>query len=63
MIVRTPRTVANVAPRRIPSQHGMNMTSSRIVATTNTSTGTSAPNLELIGPNDPPKSMSNSCTM
>ena len=63
MIVKTPSTVANVAPRRIPSQHGMNITSSRIVPTTKTSTGTSAPNLELIGPNEPPKSMSKRSTM
>src|ERR1043165_2475691 len=57
MIVRIPSTVANVAPSRIPSQQGTNMTSSRIVATTKTSTGTTLPNLELIGPNSPPKSM------
>src|SRR5689334_10010816 len=63
MIVSTPRTVANDAPRRIPSQHGTNITSSRIVPTTKTSTGTSAPNLELIGPNEPPKSKPNNWTM
>src|SRR3954465_8605136 len=61
--VSSPRTVANVAPRRIPSQQGMNITSSKIVATTKTSTGTSAPNLELIGPNEPPKLISNNWRM
>src|SRR5262245_2038882 len=63
IMVRTPSTVANVAPSRMPSQHGMNMTSKRSAATTNTSTGTSAPNRELIGPNEPPNLMSNRSTM
>src|SRR4051794_8346276 len=63
MIVRMPNTVAKVAPSRIPSQQGMNITSNRITPTTNTSTGTSAPNFELIGPNEPPKSMLKRSTM
>src|SRR4249919_2321841 len=63
MIVATPRNVANPAPSRMPSQHGMNMTRRRTIATTSTSTETSAPNLELIGPNEPPKSMLKRSTM
>ena len=62
-IVQMPSTVANVAPRRIPSQQGTNITSSKITPTTNTSTGTTEPNFELIGPNSPPKSMLKRSTM
>ena len=49
-IVQMPSTVAKEAPSRMPSQHGMNITSSRTTPTTKTSTGTTEPNLLLIVP-------------
>ena len=61
MIVPIPRNVAKPAPSG-PHPHGTNMTS-RMIPTTRTSTATTAPNLELSGPNEPPKSIPNRSTM
>ena len=46
-----PSTVANVAPRRMPSRQGMNMTSRISAPTTNCVSETSAPKPLEIGPN------------
>ena len=63
MIEPMPSTVANVAPRRIPSQPGMNTTRRMIAAVTSTPTDHAEPNLSEIGPYVEPSGIPNRSVM
>ena len=63
MIDPMPRMVAKLAPRRMPSQPGMNTTSRITAAVMITPTDQADPNLSEIGPYVPPRGMPNRSVM